>query len=175
MSEEIEKAKKNLNIAKLSGSQIIHISIGETLLSSLKTRDNEIKALEGLRMSLRDEVTELKSSLKKVQNVSSDYKELYEVEREEANRWMDKLEKEEQAHTMSVFDLNMKIAEMGIALQKEGETAENWEEAFRQSDKRATELVDAIGEWKVALEKEKERADKAEEDKNRVQEVGGDK
>ncbi len=37
------------------------------------------------------------------------------------------LEKEEQAHTMSVFDLNMKIAELGIALEKEKERAEKAE------------------------------------------------
>jgi len=34
-------------------------------------------------------------------------------------RLLSLLEKEEQAHVMSVYDLNMKIAEMGIALEKE--------------------------------------------------------
>ncbi len=43
------------------------------------------------------------------------------------------LEKEEQAHTMSVFDLNMKIAEVGIALEREKERAEQLEqENFKQ-------------------------------------------
>lgn len=36
----------------------------------------------------------------------------------EARTFLSSLEKEEQAHTMSVFDLNMKIAELGIALEK---------------------------------------------------------
>lgn len=119
--KEIEEIKKRLQTYKdISTHPVLHDV--EILLSSLETRDNEIKALEGLRMSLRDEITELESSLKK----------------------------EEQAHTMSVYDLNMKIAEVGIALEKE--------------KKRRHELDGAIIGWKIVketlngeLEKEKER------------------
>ena len=82
---EIEEIKERLvdykmEVLKLASRQAV--SDIQTLLSSLNVRDNEIKALEGLRMSLRDEIIGLESSLEKE-------KERADKAEEEKQNWID--------------------------------------------------------------------------------------
>jgi len=71
MSKEIEEIKRYVEAnEKRDREEMLQVEIFaykslKLLLSSLEVKDKEIKALEGLRMSLRDEITELQSSLKK--------------------------------------------------------------------------------------------------------------
>jgi len=67
------------------------------------------------------------------------------------------LEKEEQAHTMSVYDLSVKIAEVGIALEGEKEQIDY----FRTEVNRLTD----------ELAKEKERADLIQQHADKLGEI----
>ena len=82
---EIEKIKERLQTYKDISTHPVLRDV-QTLLSSLGTRDNEIKALEGLRISLRDEIIELESSLEKEKERADKAEKCLESERISVNQ-----------------------------------------------------------------------------------------
>ncbi len=84
--------------------------------------------------------------------------------KQENKTLLSSLEKEEQAHTMSVYDLNMKIAELGIALEKEKEKNERLNRVYNLELERVNKAENKHFQTSLELAKEKERADKAEKE-----------
>ncbi len=117
------------------------------LLSSLEGANKEIERLEGKREEVKKLIAELEVTTTL-----------------EFSNLQTSLEKEEQAHVMSRYDLNMKIAEVGIALEKE-------REAHESCIKTADLLREMISGLQVALIEEKERVDKVEHE-NRIMRIG---
>ena len=147
----------------------------QTLLSSIETRDNEIKALEGLRMSLRDEIIELKEQ--------SDHFRL------ETNRLTDGLAKErEKADELDtelrrirlgiegdygddpveiIKALKERLRLFSLILAQEKERVIFWKGSYdeelahsKRAEERIGQLENAIDEWTKLYHLSQEHADK---------------